>query len=940
MSKDPKGDLDFSDEELSALEQSLENRSRIDAAPGRPRKRTHKRGLRVPADIVPRRRARGSESLDDLPGRPPSSKTLPLTPLPEPPSPEQPMAPPAEDSTPTLPMTASAAQPPAEERTPPPLPPSLPPPLLAPFADDVTPPPLPPDLSDDPREARGDVDPEDAPTIPAMTAVAVEAVGRPSPPAPSPRPALAPTARRPSDMDTEEIPDEVWQRAIAEPPEDLGAGPPPPEAIPELDDSVEVEAVATEEPAAPEEEPEEGDTVKLPAGIVQQAVRVALELATDAATAKAPVPAAARDFDLDGPTGPGASEALEELSDRQRAVGIGRIVAVDGEETEDQERANRVAILLSALKGPQPAKPAAHPDDAAPEITHLEETAPILDAATAPTLEPEPASPPPLPPAPFPLASDLREGRPEPEELSTEELVEVPVEEGPVEARATEAPPPIPDTPPSPFFESEKEPAPVVVVRVPVAEPDDDVMTSAPPEPHEAPPTAARRTATSTGPVAPISVVVQSQTASLGATGPLPTAAPSAPTAAPPARPPTPASTSTAAPPAAPVVTAPHPAPTITATVPVTASAATAHPTAPAAAVTASAATAHPPAPSATAPAAPAPAVTIPPPAPIPATPAAPPLPPSAAAALTGVVPPGPPSGPAVTGPLPPPPPPAAAQKPEREPEPRQPRPDAFAPEPTPQVRGRKRKKSWFEEIFDEDWLRTLQRISADQIRKQVDFLEESLQPATESQILDLGCGEGRTTIELAARGYHVTGYDLSLPLLIRAADEAQRRSLQVNFIHGDFRELAFEEQFDAIYCLFTSFGYFDDDSNRKMIQAVASALRAGGRFLLDVVNRDYAIRDLPARIWWEGQGCVVLEEVDFNYFTSRIISKRSVVFEDGRHLEQEISARAYSLHELGKILHHAGFRVLEVTGHLAHRTRFFGNCSRSLVLLAEKRAP
>ena len=87
-----------------------------------------------------------------------------------------------------------------------------------------------------------------------------------------------------------------------------------------------------------------------------------------------------------------------------------------------------------------------------------------------------------------------------------------------------------------------------------------------------------------------------------------------------------------------------------------------------------------------------------------------------------------------------------------------------------------------------------------------------------------------------------------------------------------------------------------------------------------------------------QGDGCVVLEEVDFNYFTSRIITKRSVVFEDGRHLEQEISIRSYSLHELGKILHHAGFRVLEVSGHMAHRTRFFGNESRSLLLLAGKR--
>ena len=108
--------------------------------------------------------------------------------------------------------------------------------------------------------------------------------------------------------------------------------------------------------------------------------------------------------------------------------------------------------------------------------------------------------------------------------------------------------------------------------------------------------------------------------------------------------------------------------------------------------------------------------------------------------------------------------------------------------------------------------------------------------------------------------------------------------------------------------------------------------------FILEVLNRDYAIRELPTRVWWEGDSCVVLEEVDFNFFTSRITSKRSVVFADGRHLEQELSLRSYSLHELGKLLHHAGFRVLEVSGSIAHRARFFGNHSRSLIMLAEKR--
>jgi SAM-dependent methyltransferase len=254
--------------------------------------------------------------------------------------------------------------------------------------------------------------------------------------------------------------------------------------------------------------------------------------------------------------------------------------------------------------------------------------------------------------------------------------------------------------------------------------------------------------------------------------------------------------------------------------------------------------------------------------------------------------------------------------------------------------RRRRRVKAWFEEIFDEDYLRTLPFMTPRQTHREADFIEASLGVPKGGALLDLGCGYGRHALELAARGYQVVGLDLSLPLLIRAADEAQRRGLNVNFVHGDMRELTFEEQFDAAYCLLTTFGYFDDDTNRKVAQGIGKALRPKGKLLIDVLNRDYLIHDLPTRVWWEGDGCVVLEEVDFNYYTSRIVSRRSVVFEDGRQLEQEISIRAYSLHELGKVLHHAGFRVTEVSGTLATRGRFFGSTSRELLVVAEKRPP
>jgi SAM-dependent methyltransferase len=250
-----------------------------------------------------------------------------------------------------------------------------------------------------------------------------------------------------------------------------------------------------------------------------------------------------------------------------------------------------------------------------------------------------------------------------------------------------------------------------------------------------------------------------------------------------------------------------------------------------------------------------------------------------------------------------------------------------------------KRSKPWYEEVFDEDYLRTLPFTTPAQTQREVDFIREALSPPKGGEILDVACGYGRHALELAQQGFRMTGLDLSLPLLIRAADDAQRRGLTVNFVHADMREMSFNGQFDAAYCVLSSFGYFDEETNLRVATAICRALKPGGRFLLDILNRDYVVGDLPSRVWWEGDGCVVLEEVDFNYHTSRVLVRRSVVFGNGRQSEQEISMRAYSLHEVGKLLRQAGLRVLQVSGGLATKSRFFGAASRNIIAVCERPA-
>jgi SAM-dependent methyltransferase len=250
----------------------------------------------------------------------------------------------------------------------------------------------------------------------------------------------------------------------------------------------------------------------------------------------------------------------------------------------------------------------------------------------------------------------------------------------------------------------------------------------------------------------------------------------------------------------------------------------------------------------------------------------------------------------------------------------------------------RRRARPWWEELFNDDFIRTMARITDAQIALEVNFIEESLGLAKNAVVLDLACGTGRHAIEMARRGYQIVGFDLSLAMLARAADEAQERDQKLNFVQGDMREMTFGETFDGVYTWNTSFGFFDEEKNNGVIANVHRALKAGGLFLLDVINRDYLARQAPSLAWFEGDGCVCMDEMHVDWITSRMRVKRTMMLDDGRTKETDYSLRVYSLHELGKILHDQGFRVAEVSGRVATPGVFFGADSPRILVVAEKR--
>jgi SAM-dependent methyltransferase len=248
-----------------------------------------------------------------------------------------------------------------------------------------------------------------------------------------------------------------------------------------------------------------------------------------------------------------------------------------------------------------------------------------------------------------------------------------------------------------------------------------------------------------------------------------------------------------------------------------------------------------------------------------------------------------------------------------------------------------KQRKAWWEELFGEDFARANAKLKAAQVTREADFIEESLGVAKGGVMLDLACGGGQHAVELATRGYGVVGYDLSLYQLSVAADVAQDAGQKLNLLQGDMREMAFEEMFDGIYCWNTSFGYFEEEKNIAVAQRVFRALRPGGMFLLDIANRDYVVANQPAQTWFEGDGCVCMDDMSVDFITSRLRVKRSLILDDGRTMECVYSIRLYGLHELGKLLHDVGFRVTEASGHPATPGVFFGASSPRIIILAQR---
>ncbi len=244
---------------------------------------------------------------------------------------------------------------------------------------------------------------------------------------------------------------------------------------------------------------------------------------------------------------------------------------------------------------------------------------------------------------------------------------------------------------------------------------------------------------------------------------------------------------------------------------------------------------------------------------------------------------------------------------------------------------------AWYRTAFSADTFLTRPPKRGKVIEVEVDFLQQTLGLAGNGRILDIGCGYGRITNSLARRGHAVVGLDLSEDMLRHAQAVATKSDLEVDYVLGDMRQLAYDGEFDAVISTDTSFGYFSDAENLITLHQMASAVRPGGRVLIDTLCRERALVETPSRSWWEGQGCLIQEDGEFDQIASRLKIKRLMVFADGRQHECLISIRLYTASELVELCRLAGLHLVELSGSVHEQGAYFSASSRRLILTLQR---
>ena len=224
-------------------------------------------------------------------------------------------------------------------------------------------------------------------------------------------------------------------------------------------------------------------------------------------------------------------------------------------------------------------------------------------------------------------------------------------------------------------------------------------------------------------------------------------------------------------------------------------------------------------------------------------------------------------------------------------------------------------KADWWRHLFNANYLRTDGDVVKDDdiTRNEVDIFLSAIEAETESSILDLCCGQGRHSLEIAKRGFtNIVGFDRSHYLIDRARKINKTSGMNVTFKEGDARKMPFpNDSFDAVLIAGNSFGYFESvEDDMRVLREVMRVMKPQGKLLIDITDGNYMIENFQPRSWeWIDKNYFVCRERSLSKNRERLVSREVITHvSKGVIADQFYAERLYSINDLEKLLTRAGF--------------------------------
>jgi len=231
----------------------------------------------------------------------------------------------------------------------------------------------------------------------------------------------------------------------------------------------------------------------------------------------------------------------------------------------------------------------------------------------------------------------------------------------------------------------------------------------------------------------------------------------------------------------------------------------------------------------------------------------------------------------------------------------------------------------WWKTIFNSTYLITDSDVIEDNniTRQEVSLFLDTLKLSPEDNILDLCCGQGRHSLEIARRGFrYVEGLDRSHYLIQKAKARVKKEGLDVKFREGDARKLPYHpDSFDTVMILGNSFGYFETlKDDLRVLKEVFKVLKPWGKLLIDVADGEYLRENFQPRSWeWTGKKYFVCRERSLSLDRKHLISRELIThIEKGIIADQFYSVRLYDRQTLTELLGAAGFSDITFCGEIS----------------------